>query len=138
MDSEATNEDEKMSEPDITRYESKIVCNKCKQLFSPYGSDSWAPIIDEVACPKCGEKRILYYGNDSTVMKMILSTYGVNKELNERLDKLESQIVTLKEAIVSSLADAKNIMTEGLISALKEQIEQHEKEYHNFSDKRGK
>jgi chromosome segregation ATPase len=62
----------------------------------------------------------------------------VNKEINERLNKLESQIATLKEAITTSLSDAKNMMTEALIAALKEQIEQHEKKYHDFSGKYGK
>ena len=62
---------------------------------------------------------------------MILSTYGVNKEINERLDRLENQIVSLKEAVTASLSDAKNMMTDALISALKEQITEHEKEYHN-------
>lgn len=80
-------------------------------------------------CGHIKPRAILYYGNDSTVAKMIASTYGVNKEINERLNKLESQIATLREAITTSLTDAKNMMTEALIAALKEQIEQHEKKY---------
>jgi hypothetical protein len=135
VDSETTIESERMTEPDITRFHPRFSCNKCKNFFSPYGEHAWAPIMDVVSCPTCGEKRILYYGNDAPTMKMILSTYGVNKDLNERLDKLESQIITLKDAVITSLSDAKNIMTETLISALKEQIGQHEKEYHNVNSK---
>lgn len=120
-----------MSEADlIMRHNPRIICNKCQTQYLPYPL-SHAPILNEVACPQCGEKRILYYGNDSTVVKMILSTYGVNKEINERLDRLENQIVSLKEAVTASLSDAKNMMTDALISALKEQITEHEKEYHN-------
>jgi DNA-directed RNA polymerase subunit RPC12/RpoP len=58
-----------MSEYDIARFEPRLVCNKCKQSFQPYGDNRWAPILDEVACPNCGEKRILYYGNDASVVK---------------------------------------------------------------------
>lgn len=119
------------------RFNPQIICNNCKFHFNPY-PESFAPIIDEVICPTCGTKRILYYGEDSSVVKTILTTYGVNKELNERLDRLENQIGSLKDVLKTSLDDARRVMTETLADALKEQINEHEKAYHDFGGKHGK
>lgn len=119
------------------RYDPKIICNNCKIHFNPY-PESFAPMIDEVICPICGTKRILYYGEDSSVVKTILTTYGANKELNERLDRLENQIGSLKDMVRTSLDDARNVMTKALVGSLKEQINQHEKAWHDFSDFHGK
>ena len=130
-----------MSQADVTRRNPILMCNKCKATYEPYRSATyagWAPILDEVSCPKCGEKRILYYGTDSSIAKMILSTYGVNKELGERIEKIESQISTLKEIVNAGLTDAKNIMTEALISALNGRIAQHERDYHNMGGRSGR
>ena len=119
------------------RYNPELVCNNCKSKYHPY-PDSVAPIIDEVACPHCGQKRILYYGDDSSVVKMILTSYGVNKEVTERLGKIESQVVSLKDMMKTSLDDARTVMTTAIIGALNEQLAQHEKEWHNFGDQHGK
>jgi len=119
------------------RYSPKIVCNTCKGVFEPY-PHSFAPVIDEVMCPSCGTKRILYYGEDTSVVKMILSTYGVNKDLAERLEKIDTQIVSLTSMMKTSLDDARNVMTKALIGAVKEQLNQHESNYHNFGEKIGK
>ena len=121
-----------MTDIDLNRYNIEIICNKCKDKFHPY-PESVAPILDEVACPKCGEKRILYFGENLDTQKMMLSTYGVNKELNERLDRLEGQIGSLKEMVKTSLDDARNIMTKALIGSLKEQLSEHEKNWHGGS-----
>ena len=127
-----------MSEVDITRHDVSLTCNKCKKPFFPYGENGWSPMIDEVACPNCGEKRILYYGNDSTVVKMIASTYGLNKEISERIARLEEtlqsldgRIQTINGRIDSGLAEAKDIMTEALIKAVRAEIEEHERQWHN-------
>jgi DNA-binding FrmR family transcriptional regulator len=69
---------------------------------------------------------------------MMLSTYGVNKELNERLDRLEGQIGSLKEMVKTGLDDARNIMTKALIGSLKEQLSEHEKKWHDFGGSFGK
>lgn len=122
----------------VARRRVRVTCNNCNVPFSPYDSLATAPIIDEVKCPICGTKRILYFGEDTSVVKMILSTYGVNKELNERLDKIDSQIGSLKDMVKTSLDDARSVMTKSIIGALKEQINQHEDAYHNFGVKDGK
>lgn len=111
------------------RYNPRIQCTNCKTFFNPYPR-SFAPIIDEVICPVCETKRILYYGEDSAVVKMILNTYGVNKELNERLDRLENQIGSITEMVKTMLDDARNVMTKALIGVLKEEFNQHVKDYH--------
>jgi DNA-directed RNA polymerase subunit RPC12/RpoP len=121
-----------MNEADLVlRDDPHLVCNNCKAEFHPYPMRH-APTIDEVVCPKCGTKRILYYGEDTSVVKMILTTYGVNKELTERLDRLENQIGSLKDTVKTSLDDARNVMTKALIGALNEQINQHVKDWHNI------
>ena len=120
-----------------SRYNPRILCNGCKGYFNPYPS-SFAPVVDEVKCPTCGEKKILYYGEDSTIIKMILSTYGVNKDLNERIDKVEGQMGSLKEMVKTSLDDARAVMTEALIRAINEPITKHENQFHNFGGKSAK
>jgi hypothetical protein len=69
---------------------------------------------------------------------MILTSYGVNKEVTERLGKIESQVVSLKDMMKTSLDDARTVMTTAIIGALNEQLAQHEKEWHNFGDQHGK
>jgi DNA polymerase II large subunit len=119
------------------RHDPLVKCNSCEQTYRPY-PDTFAPIIDEVKCPKCGTTRVLYYGEDSTVIKMILNTYGLNKELNERLDKLDTELCSLKDMVKTSLDDARNIMTRALVGSLKEQLLEHEKNYHNYGGSVGK
>ena len=65
---------------------------------------------------------------------MMLGTYGVNKELLENMNRLENQICTLKDMVKTSLDDARNVMTTALTGALKKQLNQHEKEHHNFGE----
>ena len=48
---------------------------------------------------------------------MMLSNYGIKKELNERVDKIENQIGTLKDVVKTSLNDARNIITNALVGA---------------------
>lgn len=127
-----------MNEVDIVlRGDPHIICNKCKKEYQPYPM-SHAPIIDEVVCPNCGEKRLLYFGEDTTVVKMILSNIGVNKELTEKLTELERQIGLIETRLETLLVDARNVMTTAVVSALKEQIAEHEKQWHDFGGKRGK
>jgi hypothetical protein len=81
-----------MNEADlVARDDPTIQCNKCKYIYHPY-PDARAPEIDEVACPQCGEKRLLYFGNDPSVVKLILSNLGINKELSQRVIDLESKV----------------------------------------------
>jgi DNA-directed RNA polymerase subunit RPC12/RpoP len=120
-----------MTEPDISRHSPDLMCNKCKTKYAPYGEIGWAPIIDEVACPNCGEKRILYYGNDSNIVKMILSTYGANKELGARMSELESRINDIEMRLVDTVKEARQGMVDVLIKASNEAILEHEKKWHN-------
>lgn len=122
-----------MSQADISRYHPILVCNKCQTGFQPYGEDGWAPILDEVACPSCGTKRILYYGNETSVVKMILSTYGVNKELEARMTELENKVNALEGKLESSIADARQGMIDALKQASKEAIAEHEKKFFHYS-----
>ena len=39
----------------INRRDPHITCNKCKTQFQPYPM-RYAPTLDEVVCPNCGEK----------------------------------------------------------------------------------
>lgn len=127
-----------MNEADLlARQSPTVICNKCKHVFFPY-AQSYAPLISEVRCTQCNEPRILYYGEDSTVAKMILSTYGVNKELNDRLKELENQIGALRDTVKTSFDDARNIMTKALIGALNEQVNKHVNDYHSFGGSGGK
>ena len=48
---------------------------------------------------------------------MMLSNYGIKKELNERVDKIENQIGTLKDVVKTSLNDARNIIPNALVGA---------------------
>ena len=138
MDCQTKREGERLNQTEVeARYDPKIICNNCKEEFEPY-PHSFAPTIDEVICKKCGTKRILYYGEDTSAVKMILGTYGVNKELFERLDKIEVHVASLTGMIKTSLDDARNVMTKALIGALKEQLNQHENEWHGYGEKSGK
>jgi DNA-directed RNA polymerase subunit RPC12/RpoP len=118
----------------IARDDPHLICNNCKTEFHPY-PDSHAPAIDEVVCPKCGAKRLLYFGDDPTVVKMILSNIGINKEINENLTDLQNQITIMKENMGKSLVDAKNTMTTALVKALNHEIEEHELKWHPTSHK---
>jgi hypothetical protein len=121
-----------MNDAEMTaRHNPAIVCNSCKSIFRPYPA-SFAPTLSEVACPTCGTIKILYYGEDPDVLKMILGSFGVNKELNERLDRLENQIGSMKEMVKTSLDDSRNIMTKALVGAVNEQLRHHEKDFHNY------
>ncbi len=137
LDWQTKGENGQMNEADVlARHDPHVLCNKCKTAFDPY-PDSYAPVISEVRCPKCDEPKILYFGSDPNVEKMLLSAFGANKDLTERLDRLENQIGSLKDMVKTSLDDARNIMTNALIGALNEQLSQHEKEYHGFSGAHG-
>ena len=138
MDRKAEREAERMNENElVNREDPHIICNKCRTEFHPYPA-RFAPTLDEVICPNCGEKRILYYGEDQAVLKMMLGTYGINKELLENMNRLENQISILKDMVKTSLDDARNVMTRALTGALKEQITQHEKAWHDFGEKHEK
>ena len=120
-----------MNEVDLlARDDPQIICNSCKGIMRPY-PDRYAPEIDEVVCPKCGQKRLLYFGNDPSVIKLILSNIGINKELTERLVELENKVTVLKENLSKSLVEAKNVMTTALINSVNHEIEEHENKYHN-------
>ena len=124
-----------MNEPElVAREDPYIVCNKCKQTFRPYPG-RYAPEISEVVCPNCNEKRLLYYGTDPSVVKLILSNIGINKELSERSTELENRITLLTSNIDKSLIDAKNVMTTALINSVNFEIEEHERKYHNVKQK---
>lgn len=115
------------------RCDPHITCNHCRTMFTPY--NGWyAPTLDEVVCPNCGEKRILYYGDNAEVAKTLLSGMGKNTEVLQKLTELESQIDALKDMVKTNLDDARNIMTKALVGALNEQINRHVSEYHSFGN----
>jgi len=119
-----------MNEVDLyARDDPNFVCNKCKSIVRPY-PDSHAPEVDEVMCPNCGEKRLLYFGTDPSVVKLILSNIGINKELGERISDLENKVTIIKANIDKSLVDAKNVMTTALISSVNHEVKEHEKKWH--------
>jgi DNA-directed RNA polymerase subunit RPC12/RpoP len=118
----------------LSREDPYIVCNYCKQTFRPYPG-RYAPEISEVVCPYCNGKRLLYYGTDPSVVKLILSNIGINKELGERITELENKITVLTSNIDKSLIDAKNVMTTALINSVNFEIQEHEKKYHNVKPK---
>jgi len=114
----------------LSREDPYIVCNGCKQTFRPYPG-RYAPEISEVVCPYCNTKRLLYYGTDPSVVKLILSNIGINKELSEKVTELENKITVLTNNIDKSLIDAKNVMTTALLNSVNREIEEHELKYHN-------
>lgn len=87
--------------------------------------------MDEVACPYCGEKRILYFGDDPEVVKLMLSGMGKNVSITQKLTELESQVTILRETMSKSLIDAQNVMTSELVNSVKHEIGKHELKYHN-------
>jgi DNA-directed RNA polymerase subunit RPC12/RpoP len=112
-----------------------IICNKCQEEFYPY-TNSDPPTLDEVACPKCGEKRILYQGNDPNILKEILSRFSVGKETAKRIGTLEERIEKLEDATKSSLESAREIMTETLRDAVRQEIRTHERGFHNYGKRK--
>jgi hypothetical protein len=68
-------------------------------------------------------------------VKRILSTYGVNKELEVRVSELENKVNALEGKLDSSIIDAKEGMIVALINASKEAIAEHEKKWHNVGRK---
>jgi hypothetical protein len=120
------------------RFFPSLTCNKCHTVFKPYPFAPYAPMLDEVVCPNCGEKRILYFGDDPSITKMILSNYGVNKEMNDRLNELQERMGAIEKRMDTSVAEARNIMTKAFINALKKEIEEHEQAFHNVGGKFGK
>jgi len=114
-----------------------ITCNKCKKSFTLYGFGYVSvPTLDEVACPFCSEKRILYFGNDQAIIQRLLSNYGLNEETNARITYLEKAVDDLGKKMDIMLKYAKDILTDSLVDALKNLIEIHEKNYHEFRNKR--
>ena len=97
----------------------------------PYPNEIRIPTLDQITCPNCGEKRILYWGNDPTIMKMILSNYGITKDMNEEITNLKTKIDVVSSRLYNVVADSKEIMTNAMINAFKETIHEHEKKYHN-------
>lgn len=115
-----------MNESDLlARRNPQVVCNKCKATFVPY-PNSFAPQISEVVCPNCSEKRILYFGDDPTVVKMILSSIGVNKDLLDRVTELENKVIIMKERYEQGLIEAQKVMSEALLGTIKEELKEYE------------
>ena len=124
-----------MNEEDLAaREDPHIICNKCKEEFHPY-PERYAPFIDVVVCPSCGEKRILYYGEDAATAKMILSNIGMNKDLLERIDEIENKITIMKAKYEQGLIAAQKTMSEALLGAVREELKEHESKWHPTSQK---
>ena len=106
-----------------------IRCDKC-------GNDFRYPqplsVLYQATCPNCSEKNLRYIGNDPTIQRMLLTHYGVTKNMEEEIAAVRTHIDKLQSRLDGIIIDSKNIMTAALINAVQETIQKHVEEYHGY------